>query len=88
MPKVQLGADRVWIDLDADVFDPAFAPGVHHPLPFGLTPMQVLAVLDAAWSGKVVGLSVSEFDPGRDVRDTTLNLFGWLVERLLLKRYE
>jgi agmatinase len=81
-------ADRVWIDIDADVFDPAFAPGVHHPMPFGLTPTQFLAVLDAAWSGKVVGMSVSEFDPGRDVRDTTLNLFGWLVERVLLKRYE
>jgi arginase family enzyme len=81
-------ADRVWIDLDADAFDPAFAPGVHHPLPFGLTPPQFLAVLDAAWAGKVVGLSVSEFDPGRDVRDTTLNLFGWLVERMLLRWYK
>jgi hypothetical protein len=30
-------------------------------------------------------MSVSEFDPGRDVRDTGLNLLGWLVEYALLK---
>lgn len=81
-------ADRVWLDVDADVFDPAFAPGVHQPTPFGLTPPQFLAVLRAVWSPKVVGFSVSEFDPGRDVRDATANLLGWLTERVLLLRYE
>jgi arginase family enzyme len=81
-------AKRIWIDLDADVFDPAFAPAVHQPMPLGLAPMQFLRLLEAAWSGKVVGLSVSEFDPGRDVRDATLNLLGWLLEHVLLKRYE
>jgi arginase family enzyme len=81
-------AKRVWIDLDADVLDPAFAPGVPQPAPLGLTPTQLLALLDAAWSDRVAGVSVSEFDPGRDVRDQTLSLLGWLVERVLLKRYE
>jgi agmatinase len=81
-------AKRVWIDVDVDVFDPAFAPAVHHTLPFGLTPQQFLPLLEAAWSAKVAGFSVSEFDPGRDVRDTTLGLLGWLLERVLLKRYE
>jgi arginase family enzyme len=79
---------RVWIDLDADVLDPAFAPAVPEPMPFGLTPMQLLALFDAAWSSKVVGVSVSEFDPGRDDRDRTLSLLGWLVERVLLKKYQ
>jgi agmatinase len=81
-------AKRVWIDLDADVLDPAFAPGVPQPMPFGLTPMQLLALLEAAWTDKVVGVSVSEFDPGRDDRDRTLGLLGWLVERVLLKKSE
>ncbi len=80
-------AARVWIDLDADALDPAFAPAVPQPAPFGLTPGQLLTLLDAAWSDKVAGVSVSEFDPGRDVRDQTLNLLGWLLERVLLKRY-
>jgi arginase family enzyme len=78
-------AKRVWVDIDADVFDPASAPGVGQPQPFGLAPLQVLALIGAVWSGKVVGVSVSEFHPGRDDRERTLNLLGWLTERLLLK---
>ncbi len=83
-----MAAERVWIDLDVDVFDPAYAPAVHQPLPFGLSPMQFLTLLNAAWAGNVIGLSISEYDPGRDVRDTTLNLLGWLTEWILLKRHE
>ena len=80
-------ATRVWIDLDCDAIDPGFLPAVGQPLPFGLAPPTVLAVLDAMWSDKVAGVSVSEFDPGRDVRDTGLNLLGWLVEHVLLRRH-
>ena len=78
-------AKRVWLDVDADVFDPAFAPGVGEPLPFGLDPREVLTLLFAAWGDKLAGVSVSEFLPARDVNDRTLELLGWLVERLLLK---
>ena len=82
-------AKRVWIDIDADAFDPANLPAVHQPLPFGLHPLAVLRVLDAAWDAEnVVGVSISEFDPGRDVRDAGLNLLGWLLEWVLLKWYE
>lgn len=81
-------AERVWIDVDTDVFDPAFAPAVPTPAPFGLSPHQFLALFEAIWSEKVVGVSISEFDPGRDVRDQTLNLLGWLTERVLLKKFE
>ncbi len=82
-------ANRVWIDIDADVFDPAHFPAVHQPLPFGLAPLAVLQILEAAWEAEnVAGVSISEFDPGRDVRDTSLNLLGWLLEWILLKWYE
>jgi arginase family enzyme len=79
-------ANRVWIDVDVDVFDPAFCPAVFLPTPFGPSPMQVLRLIDAVWSPKVVGFSVSEFTPGRDVRDTGLQLLAWLVEWVLLRR--
>ena len=78
-------AKRVWIDLDCDAFDPTSMPAVQQPLPFGLLPGVFLKLLDAVWSEKVVGLSVSEFDPGRDARDAGLNLLGWLLEWVLLK---
>lgn len=78
-------AKRVWIDLDCDAFDPSVLPAVAEPLPFGLLPPAFLTLFEAVWSDNVAGLSVSEFDPGRDLRDTGLNLLGWLVEWVLLK---
>jgi arginase family enzyme len=82
------GAERVLIDIDCDVLDPAFLPAVTHPLPLGLSPAMLVRVINAAWSDRVVGVAVSEFDPGRDRSDQSLGLLAWLLEYLLLKRYE
>jgi agmatinase len=82
------GAGRVFLDIDCDVFDPAFFPAVAQPVPFGLGPQQVLRLLDAAWSPHVAGVLVSEFDPGRDRNDQSLAALVWLLEYLLLRRYE
>jgi agmatinase len=81
-------AERIVIDIDIDVFDPAFAPAVSHPMPIGLAPGLLLRFLDAIWSEAVVGVCISEFDPGRDRDDRTLALLVWLLEYLLLKRHE
>ncbi|HYT93575.1 MAG TPA: arginase family protein [Gemmataceae bacterium] len=81
-------ASRVFLDLDCDVFDRAYFPAVAHPVPFGLSPHLLLRLLDAVWSERVVGLAVSEFDPARDSGDHCLATLVWLLEYLLLKRYE
>lgn len=81
-------AESVIIDLDCDVFDPAFFPAVARPVPFGLSPLQVLGVIEAAWSAKVRGVLVSEFDPARDQNDRSLATLVWLIEYLLLRTYE
>ena len=81
-------AERVFLDLDCDVFDPAFFPAVTHPLPFGLSPEQALRFLDAAWSDRVIGVAISEFDPAKDRNDQSLATLVWLIEYLLLKHYE
>jgi agmatinase len=81
-------AERVFLDLDCDVFDPAYFPAVSQPVPFGLAPPLFLRLLDAVWSPKVAGVFVSEFDPSRDRDDRGLALLVWLLEFLLLRRYE
>jgi arginase family enzyme len=86
--ELAAAADRVFIDIDCDVFDPAFFPATAHPLPFGLAPPQLLQFIDAAWGDNVCGVALSEFDPGRDRGDQSLNTLVWLLEHLLLKRYE
>lgn len=80
-------ADRVFFDLDCDVLDPAYFPAVTTPVPFGLTPRELLRAMLALWSPKVAGVFVSEFAPARDQGDRSLALLVWLIERLLLQRY-
>jgi len=79
---------RLWIDIDCDVIDSAFFPAVDGPLPFGLAPPQLLRLIDAIWSERVIGVSISEFVPAKDRGDQSLGLLVWLIEWLLLKRYE
>lgn len=81
-------AKHIFVDIDYDVFDPAFFPAVTHPQPFGLSPWFLLHLLEKCWSEKVLGLAISEFDPGRDQRDQSLAILLWLLEYLLLKKHE
>src|SRR5437868_5284058 len=86
--KLAAAATRVFIDLDCDVLDPAYFPATPNPQPFGLAPRQLLRILDAIWSDRVIGIAISEFDPARDQRDQCLSTLLWLLEYVLLKRYE
>jgi arginase family enzyme len=86
--KAAAAARRVFLDIDCDVLDPAYFPAVSHPLAFGLNPQLLLRFVDAAWSDRLAGVALSEFDPGRDHRDQSLSTLVWLMEYLLLRRYE
>ena len=88
LTKLAKAAPRVWIDIDCDALDPAYFPAVQHPLPMGLSPAFVLRLLSAVWSEKVMGVSLSEFDPGRDRADQSLGTLVWLVEWCLLRWFE
>lgn len=81
-------ADRIWLDVDWDALDPASFPGVVDALPFGLSPQQLLKLLDVCWTGKLAGISFSEFDPARDRADRSLGLAAWLIELILLRVIE
>ncbi len=81
-------ARRVFLDIDCDVLDPAYFPALSHPLPCGMSPQMLLRFLEAAWSERVVGVALSEFDPARDRSDLSLSTLVWLIEYLLLRRFE
>lgn len=81
-------ADRILIDIDCDVFDPAFFPAVGQALPFGLAPRELLRTLHALDWTRVCGVCLSEFDPARDRRDQSLGTLVWLLEWILLRRFE
>lgn len=59
-----LKGQRVYVSIDADVLDPAFAPNVCCPEPLGMNPEELLAV--CAWLGRhctVVGGDLCELLP-------------------------
>jgi arginase family enzyme len=81
-------AERVFLDIDCDVLDSAFFPAQSNPVPFGLSPSQLLRCLDTVWSDRVAGVVISEFDAARDRDDRSLALLMWLLEYLLVRHYE
>ena len=81
-------AKQVFLDFDCDVLEPAFFPAVARPVPFGVSPMLLLQLVDAVWSERVCGVAISEFVPNRDRNDESLVILTWLLEYLLLRRYE
>jgi arginase len=68
----------LYISLDMDAFDPAFAPGVSHHEPGGLTSRQVIEVIQQIKS-PIIGADIIEYNPRRDNNDIT----GALAAKLL-----
>ena len=55
----------VYLSLDMDVLDPAFAPGVSHHEPGGLSTREVIRLIQGVGS-PMVGADIVEFNPERD----------------------
>ena len=55
----------VYLTLDLDVLDPAFAPGVSHHEPGGLSTRDVIRLVQGL-RAPIVGADIVELNPGRD----------------------
>jgi arginase len=71
----------VYISIDLDALDPAYAPGVSHWEPGGLTVREVVGLLQGV-SGPVVGADIVEFNPRRDRSGMTAVVAAKLVKEL------
>jgi agmatinase len=60
----------VYVSIDLDGLDPAFAPGVSHREPGGLTVRDVLAMIHTL-DGPIVGADIVEFNPSQDLGGVT-----------------
>lgn len=74
-------AGAVYVTIDLDGLDPAFAPGVSHREPGGLSTRDVLGLIQSL-SGPVVGADVVEFNPSQDPSGITGPLCAKLVKEL------
>jgi agmatinase len=77
-------AGPVYVTFDMDVLDPAFAPGVSHREPGGMSVREVIAHLHAI-EGEIVGADVVEYNPVQDVGGVTATVAAKIVKEILGK---
>jgi len=63
-------ASPLYISFDMDALDPAFAPGVSHHEPGGLSTRQVFDIIHGIDAG-IVGVDIVELNPRRDIMGIT-----------------
>lgn len=74
----------VYITLDIDVCDPAYAPGVGTPEPGGCTPQELIQALHLMGAQQVVGMDLVEINPLSDPTARTAALGAKLVREAIL----
>jgi arginase len=74
----------VYISFDMDVIDPAFAPGVSHREPGGMSVREAIAHLHAI-QGRIVGADLVEYNPVQDVYGVTATVAGKILKEILGK---
>lgn len=80
----KLKGKPVYITLDIDVLDPAYAPGTGTPEPGGCTPDQLFSALEALSGLDVVGFDLVEVCPPFDQSERTAILAAKLVREAIL----
>jgi arginase len=79
--RVPIPEVPLYISIDMDAFDPAFAPGVSHHEPGGLSVREMLSVLHRIQT-PIVGADIVEYNPARDVNGMTAVVAAKLVKEI------
>lgn len=71
----------LYLTIDLDGLDPAFAPGVSHPEPGGLSTLDMLALIRRI-KGPLVGADIVELNPERDPMLATARVAVRLIKEI------
>lgn len=71
----------VYLSIDLDSLDPAFAPGVSHHEPGGLSTRQLINIVNR-FRGNLVGADIVELNPVRDIGSMTATVAAKLVKEV------
>ena len=74
---------NVYISVDMDAIDPAYAPGVSVPVPLGLGNLEVAYLLKSITKKGIVGLDIMEVCPGYDIKDRTSHLASRMIAEVI-----
>jgi agmatinase len=67
----RLQCERLYLSIDLDALDPAYAPAVGNPEPFGLTSWDIKRVIERL-APRLAGLDINELTPAYDRGETAL----------------
>jgi agmatinase len=74
--------ENVYLSIDMDVLDPAFAPAVQNPEPEGIETHTLIDILCALCDDRVVGFDVMEVAPNYDQGTSAINAAKVIFEML------
>ncbi|HEY4163057.1 MAG TPA: arginase family protein [Dongiaceae bacterium] len=81
-PNLRLDINTpVYISLDIDGLDPAYAPGVSHREPGGLSPRQVIDLIQSI-DQPIVGADIVEYNPRCDLSNITATVAAKLLKEI------
>jgi arginase family enzyme len=87
-PEQLILSGPIYLSLDIDALDPAYAPGVSHHEPGGLSTRQVIDVIHSI-KVPIVGADIVEYNPTRDINSVTAmvvtKLFKEICSSMLMR---
>ena len=75
-------ASKVYLSIDLDVLDPAYAPAVGNPHPEGLSTTQLMDLIAGTMSSKIAGFDLNEVCPHYDTGNTATTAAYIVMETL------
>jgi arginase len=76
----------LYISLDLDVLDPAFAPGISHHEPGGMNTRDLITIIQNI-SVEIVGADIVEYNPVRDIHNMTAMVGYKMMKEIMVKMF-
>ena len=74
--------DELYVSIDLDVVDPAFAPGVGNPEAVGITSRELYDMITSLENKKIIGTDVVELNPSFD-NGSTASLAAKMISTII-----
>jgi len=81
IPKLE---GPLYVSVDIDALDPAFAPGISHYEPGGLTTRELLSIIQQIET-PLIGADIVEYNPTRDINGMTAMVCAKILKELAVK---
>ena len=84
LDKISKLQSPIYLSFDMDVLDPAFAAGISHREPGGMSVREAISHIHAI-QGTIVGADIVEYNPVQDVSALTATVAAKLLKEILGK---